>query len=139
MIIDASVLLSAFFPDESQVQAQQLVREHVAGRISLKAPTLLPYEISNAIWQAERRTRISRIQADGVLKACIGLDIEIIPQAWGVMLSLARRFNCSAYDAAYLSLAQSRGEPLITADERLVRAVRDQLDWVIWIRDYPIR
>jgi len=137
MIIDASVLLCAFFPDEAQTQAQRLVREHVAGRVQLKALALLPYELSNAVWQAERRGRVSRSQADEIQQAFTGLDIEIIPQTWGEMLPLARRFNRSAYDAAYLALAEVRKEPLITADERLYHTVRDHLDWVIWIRDYP--
>ena len=137
MIVDASVLLCAFFPDEAQAQAQSLVREHVAGRIQLKAPSLLPYELSNAIWQAERRGRVSRSQADEILQAFIGLDIEIIPQTLGEMLPQARRFNCSAYDASYLALAEARQESFITTDERLYAAVHAHFDWVIWIRDYP--
>ncbi|MEX1247762.1 MAG: type II toxin-antitoxin system VapC family toxin, partial [Anaerolineales bacterium] len=63
MIIDASVLLAAFFPDEAQPQAQALLREHAAGRQRLKAPTLITYEVANAVWQAERRGRISGAQA----------------------------------------------------------------------------
>ncbi len=42
MIADASVLLCAFFPDESQAQAQALLRDHAAGRARLKAPTHRP-------------------------------------------------------------------------------------------------
>jgi predicted nucleic acid-binding protein len=143
MIVDASVLLCAFFPDEAQPKAQKLVREHVAGRVPLKAPALLVYELSNAVWQAERRKRISATQADEVLQAFAGLEIEIIPAAFplreasmGELLALARRFDCSAYDAAYLALAETNKEPFITADERLYHAVRGQLDWVIWIKDY---
>jgi predicted nucleic acid-binding protein len=136
MIVDASVLLCAFFPDEAQPQAQKLVREHVAGRVQLKAPALLVYELSNAVWQAERRKRITAAQTDEILQAFAGLEIEIIPQFLGEMLPLARQFNCSAYDAAYLALAEVRKEPFITADERLYHTVRAQLDWVIWIRDY---
>lgn len=136
MIVDASVVLSAFFPDESQAQAQALLREHVAGRLRLKAPALLPYELSNAIWQAERRGRITRPQADEIIQALVGLEIEIVSQEWGEMLPLARRFERSAYDAAYLALAEKTGEPLITGDERLFNAVHSQLDWVAWIGEY---
>jgi predicted nucleic acid-binding protein len=136
MIVDASVILRAFFPDEAQVQAQAVVREHVAGRIHLMAPALLPYELSNAVWQAERRGRITRPQADEVLQAMAGLDIEIVPQVWGVMLPLARQFDRSAYDAAYLTLAQETGQPLITGDLRLYNAVHAHIDWVLWIGDY---
>ena len=72
-----------------------------------------------------------------MLQALIGLDIEIIPQTWGEMLPQARRFNCRAYAASYLALAEARQESFITADERLYAAVHPHLDWVIWIRDYP--
>jgi predicted nucleic acid-binding protein len=47
------------------------------------------------------------------------------------MILLASRFNCSAFDAAYLVLAQGCREPLITADARLYNAVHADLDWVI--------
>jgi len=137
MIVDANVILRAFFPDEAQEQAQALVGEHIAGRIKLLAPALLPYELSNAVWQAERRGRISRTQADEVLQAMAGLEIEIIAQTWGVMLPLARQFDRSAYDAAYLVLAQETGQPLLTGDLRLYNAVHTSLDWVLWIEDYP--
>jgi predicted nucleic acid-binding protein len=137
MIIDASVVLRAFFPDESQKQAQAVIREHTAGSLRLKAPALLPYELSNAVWQAERRERITRAQADEIIQAIIGLDIEVVPQDWGEMLPVARRFNLSAYDAAYLSLAEKTGEPLVTGDARLFNAVHPNLDQVLWIGDYP--
>jgi len=52
------------------------------------------------------------------------------------MLPLARRFNCSVYDAAYLTLAERLGEPFVTGDEELYRAVHEQMERVIWIENY---
>ena len=136
MIVDASVILRAFFPDEAQAQAQAVVRDHVAGRIELKAPDLLPYELTNAVWQAERRGRISSVQADEILQAMEGLQIDIHALDWAEMIPLARRYERSAYDAAYLVLAEKLGEPLITGDERLYNAVHAHLDWVLWVEAY---
>lgn len=136
MIVDASVLLHAFLPDEVQPNALAVVREHASGRLHLKAPALLPYELSNAVWQAERRGRITRSQADRIIQSFSNLDIEIIPQPWGEMLPLARQYDRSAYDAAYLSLAERLGEPLITGDERLYNAVKGKLDFVLYIADF---
>jgi predicted nucleic acid-binding protein len=42
----------------------------------------------------------------------------------------------SAYDAAYLALADREREPLITADERLYNAVHPKLKWVLWLGNY---
>jgi predicted nucleic acid-binding protein len=136
MIVDASVILSAFFPDESQAQAQAIVRDHVAGRIELRAPDLLTYELANVVWQAERRGRISTDQANEITQAMEGLKIEILSLDWAEMLPLARRFGRSAYEAAYLALAENLGEPLITGDERLYNAVHAQLGWVRWLGAY---
>lgn len=136
MIVDASVLLHAFLPDEFQPNALAVVRQHASGRLHLKAPALLPYELSNAVWQAERRGRITRSQADRIIQSFGNLDIEIFPQPWGEMLPLARQYDRSAYDAAYLNLAERLGEPLITGDERLYNAVKGKLDFVLYIADF---
>ncbi|MGD0005357.1 MAG: hypothetical protein ABSE06_14135 [Anaerolineaceae bacterium] len=42
--------------------------------------------------QAEQRGRITRPQADEILQALVGPEIEIHPQEWGELLPLARRF-----------------------------------------------
>ena len=136
MIIDACVLLSAFFPDEAQAQAQGLLHAHAAGRERLKAPTLMLYEVSNAVWQAERRGCINSAQVDEIMQTVAGLDIELLPLEWGEMLPLARRYEHSAYDSAYLALAQRTGEALVTCDQLLYHAVKGKLDWVVWLGDY---
>lgn len=136
MIVDANVILRAFFPDEVQEKAQALLRDHVVGGLQLKAPSLLPYELSNAIWQAERRQRISSQQADEIIAAVEGLQIEILLLDMGEMLPMARQFDRSAYDAAYLTLANKLDEQLITGDERPWNAVHSHLDWVVWIEEY---
>lgn len=137
MIVDASVILSAFFPDEAQDQAQALIRDHVIGQVQLTAPTFFLYEVTNAVLQARRRGRISDEQAEGILSAFEGLGIVLEPVTWQQILSLAVRFDRSAYDAAYLALAQVTEQDLVTGDLRMYNAVREHLDWVQWIGDYP--
>jgi predicted nucleic acid-binding protein len=137
MIVDASVILAAFFRDEDQAQAQALIREHVIGHVELVAPTLLLYEVTNAVVQAGRRGRISDEQARQVLTSFEGLGIALRSVTWQQMLPLALRFDRTAYDAAYLALAEMTERPLITGDRRLHNAVHQHLDWVQWIGNYP--
>jgi predicted nucleic acid-binding protein len=133
MIIDASVVLSALFPDEHQAAAQEVLADHVSGRVRLSAPTLLQYEVTNAVVQAVRRERIEMAEAEAILDAFDELGIGIEPVGWQEILPLAHRFGRSAYDVAYLALAERRGEPLITGDRRLYNAVRESFDWVRWM------
>jgi predicted nucleic acid-binding protein len=136
MIVDASVILSAFFPDEDQAQAQALIREHVMGRAVLVAPTLLLYEVTNAVVQARRRGRINNDQAETILLTFDGLGITLRSVTWQQVLPLALRFDRSAYDAAYLALAEETAQPLVTGDSRMYNAVHEHLDWVQWIGEY---
>ncbi len=136
MIVDASVILSALFPDEQQNQSQAIIRDHVAGHISLVGPTLLQYELTNAVWQGVRRQRITMPQAQEIMTVVDELHISLHHISWQNCLSWAEKFGRSAYDAAYVALAAERNEPLITGDLRLYNAVHQELDWVIWVGNY---
>ena len=48
----------------------------------------------------------------------------------------AYQYQRSAYDGAYLALAQSQGLWFYTGDRRLCNAVGQALPWVKWIGDY---
>ena len=67
MIVDANIILQAFFPDEVQPKAQALIRDHVSGRVQLSAHTLLMYEVTNAVLQAVRRERVTDEDAKAIL------------------------------------------------------------------------
>lgn len=139
MIIDASVVLSAFLPDEEQTKALSLIQDYVFGQVILSAPTLLVYEVTNAVRQAVRRERIIDTQAEQILLAFDKLQIVVKPVSWRNMLRFAQRFDRSAYDAAYLALADQTHQPFITGDKRLYNAVCSELEWVKWIGDYQGR
>ena len=51
-------------------------------------------------------------------------------------LQLSGEHQRSAYDSAYLALAESQGVWFFTGDKRLFNAVRQSLAWVKWIGDY---
>ena len=136
MIVDASAILPAYFPDEDQLPSQRLLGEYVMGELDLAAPTLLVYEMTNAVIQAIRRGRIREEQGMEALDIFDALGIPTFPVNWQEMATFARRFHRSAYDASYLALANQRGERFITGDRRMYNAVKDHLDWVIWIGDF---
>ena len=71
-----------------------------------------------------------------VLAAFDGLGIVMEPVSWPQIMPLARRLDRSAHDAAYLALAQVRGELFVTGDLRMYNAVRGHLDWVRWVEDW---
>jgi predicted nucleic acid-binding protein len=87
------------------------------------APGFRPLEALSGLLVAERRGRLDssrRQRLAGSRHALpISLDDETATQAWTTTVGLAERFALSAYDAAYLELAQRHRLPLATLDRGL--------------------
>ena len=134
IVVDASVVLKWYLPDEFWGnRALRLLDMHVRGEVALLAPTLLPYEVLNALLVAERRGRADERLTEQSFEAFWGLELTLVDPFALNMLALARPFSRSAYDAAYLSLAEAKKTDLLTDDKRLYRATRERLKWVRWI------
>lgn len=143
LVVDASVLLAFYLPAEPyKEQALFVLAEATAGRLTLLVPTLARYEVLNALARAVRglRTgaRLSLDEALEILEAFEALPLEERSLAGleGEILQLSQAFDRTAYDAAYLALAQKERVPLLTGDERLYNAVREKLPWVQWLGEW---
>ena len=124
-MIDASIALAWALPDETSVQADRFL-----SRISAKdvfwVPSLWWYEVANALIVAERRKRLT--EADGIqlkeLYKALPIKTDRISGSEGIerLCTLAREYNLSAYDGAYLELALRKGLGLATVDLNLQSA-----------------
>ncbi len=89
-------------------------------------PALWPFEVANALLDAERRGRINAAQQAEFLDRLrqLPIHVEHRPAAWlgQQILPLARAHRLTAYDAAHLELAQRTGLPLATLDGDLRKA-----------------
>ncbi len=131
--LDASFILRLLQSSTPDAAAVQVWREwHEAGRM-LIAPTLVYYEIANAVYRYAAHGELSPQEASELLDMALSLDIELYGDAdlHGQAVEIAHRFSLPAtYDAHYLALAERLGAEFWTADRRLVRAVQDTLPWV---------
>lgn len=91
-------------------------------------PAIWPLEIANALLNAERRRRLSEVEARWVVEQLARLPIDVDEGPLGRLLEqawvLGRHHRLSAYDAAYLDLAMRRALPLASHDQALRRAAR---------------
>jgi predicted nucleic acid-binding protein len=124
-VLDASVVASWCFPDESHSNAEAAFRRIADGAAA--APALLWFEVRNVLLMGERRGRLSEAQTSRFLKYLGELPIEVDrePEETQV-LSLARTYRLSVYDAVYLELAQRKALPLATLDRALIDAARSE-------------
>ena len=124
-VVDASVALSWSFQDERSPYARRVLESLRRERAS--APAIWPLEINNAMLSALRKGRIERRFATRILADLFQLPVDIDRETAYLfiahdVLNLALAHRLSAYDASYLELAQRRGLPLATQDQRLAQA-----------------
>jgi len=91
-------------------------------------PELWFLEVSNVLLSFERRKRIKTTESEQFIKLLRELPIKIDQgtgeRVFSRIISLAREYKLSAYDATYLELAVREKLPLATLDKDLQRAVR---------------
>lgn len=121
-VLDSSIALAWALPDETSKRAERFL-SRTSGINILWVPALWWYEIANALMVAQRRQRLTEadrmrlINLYGMLP--IHTDTVLDSDAVRRFHTLAVEYNLSAYDAAYLELAQRRGLGLATVDRPL--------------------
>lgn len=129
-VLDNSVCMRWLFGDGSAEDldyASRVLALLEDGSNGAVTPSIWPLEAANVIVRAEARELIGEAQSaefTSILKAmAIEVDSATALHAFDDTLQLARRFNLSAYDAAYLELSLREGLPLATLDADLRAAV----------------
>jgi predicted nucleic acid-binding protein len=118
--------MSWCFEDEGSNYAQVVLESLEGGEAFV--PAIWPLEVGNVLLVAERRKRLS--QASTVrflaLLACLPITVEqeTPERMLKEIISLAREYGLSTYDASYLDLAMRLDLPIATQDSLLLKAAR---------------
>jgi len=127
LVLDVSIAARWFLRDERDDGAAALLAR--VAEDGAYVPALFRWEIQSVLLGAERASRIDPDDVDAALDAL--RDLPIIVESPGERvfsgseLHLARHYDLTPYDAAYLALAASRRLPLATLDAALVHAASD--------------
>jgi len=124
IVVDASLTLQWFLEDEADRGYSLTVLQRLS-EDSAVVPVLWFYEVGNGLIMACRRNRITYQQAAEYLAKIRQLTISVDqanPDLILTLPNLARTYELTNYDAAYLELAMRRHVALATTDEALRRA-----------------
>ena len=135
-VLDCSVTMSWCFEEESE---NGIYSEHVLKRLEKEdavVPRLWHLEVLNVLLASERRRRITSQESDSFLEYLSLLPIRTDSMPVTIqdheVLALARKYQLSSYDTAYLALAVGEGVQIATRDRGLIAAAK-ALD--VWLSD----
>jgi predicted nucleic acid-binding protein len=120
-VVDASIAVKWVVEETGTAAALVLLQ---AGRII--APELLLAECANILWKKARRRELSKEEAILAARLLQGADMEIVStrSLLESATSIAIELDHAAYDCVYIALAAASGCRFVTADDRLVRKLR---------------
>ena len=115
-VLDASAVVELVLGTRSAAQIMQRISDP---GISLHSPELLDLEVLHVLRRYERTGEVSSTRAGEAYRNFLDLDVQrhghepLLSRIW------SRRHNLTAYDAAYVTLAEILDAPLLTTDRRL--------------------
>jgi predicted nucleic acid-binding protein len=119
IVLDASAAVDWLL----QTSAGQRIENRIYSRNeTLHAPHLLDLEVTQVLRRLALQAVVSVHRADEAVRDLLDLRITryphllLLPRIWQL------RHNVSAYDAAYIVLAEKLGAALVTRDARLASA-----------------
>jgi predicted nucleic acid-binding protein len=123
IVVDASALLEVLL----RMSAAKAVEDRLfAPRQTLHAPHLLDLEVAQVIRRYAANGEIDGERGREALADLADLPLRryphdfLLPRIWDL------RSNLTAYDAAYVALAEALETPLLTRDRRLAAAAGDR-------------
>jgi predicted nucleic acid-binding protein len=118
IVVDASVLAPALADDgpDGDVARARLASERLA------APWLVDLEVTSVLRRAAAGGQLSDRRARQALADLAALALERAPHTPLLARIWELRESVTAYDAAYVALAEAIDASLLTADGRLARA-----------------
>ena len=119
IVLDASAAVDWLL----QTPAGQNIEKRIySGHETLHAPHLLDLEVTQVLRRLAMQGVISPHRADEAVRDLLDLRVARYPHLVLLTRVWQLRHNFSAYDAAYIVLAEKLGAALVTRDSRLASA-----------------
>jgi predicted nucleic acid-binding protein len=120
IVVDASVWVRSLVDDGSLGDAARRV---LAGDLRWTAPAHAPIEALRTVRRYETSGLLTTAQAQSIADEVLAAEVDYVgPERWLLASGWRYRHSLSGYDAPYVVIAESRGIPLVTLDQRLARA-----------------
>lgn len=126
-VVDASVAVKWFVDERDTDKAIRLKALYTAGSIGIIAPTLIHYEVANAL-RYHPHYRLTEPQLAATITRLKGMQIIIdpTPEMWTRTFEISRSEDISVYDATYIAVSMLLDAEMVTADKRLLKKLSEK-------------
>lgn len=127
LILDTSVAVKFYLPEEGREEALTLLGAVEERRAELLAPATIQPELFNALWQQHRRGKLSRGEVGEYWDdfSVTSVDLYAPEDLMLRAAEMALETGVIVYDGLFLALAEDAGTVVVTADDRLLKEVRN--------------
>ena len=138
-VLDASVAVKCVLPEKDSPKAVRLLNDYRKALHELIAPDTFPVEVAHALTRAERQKIIQPPQ--GAKRFAALMRVRPVLQPYLPLLASAFAMSSSmrigVYDCLYVALAQQENCELVTADEKLIKALAKTYPFVVALASVP--
>ncbi len=134
-VVDANVVAKWFLEEEDTSAARRLREDFLEGTLRLRVPSLLPFEVLNALKYNPAFSARALPVAAQALDALGLVTVPLFGEYMERTVTASSRYDLTIYDAAYVALAELTGCSLYTADRALV-GLSSKAGSILHIRDY---
>jgi predicted nucleic acid-binding protein len=138
-VLDSNISLKWVLTESDSDKARRLRIEFQNQTFELLAPDVYPVEVAHGLAKAERRKVIPQGSADRLLTNVLSTPpqfhayLPLLKRA----LDIASPARIGVYDCLYVALAEREACELLTADDRLVRALQPTFGFITSLASLP--
>ena len=125
LVVDTNVAVKWYLTEDLEDEALSVLDAGDSGEVSLLAPDTIEPEFWNVLWQRHRRSELSLEEIGDYWDAFAESPIllgEVLP-LMPLAIEIAVASGCIVYDALFVALAESEDTVVLTADEKLLKAL----------------
>jgi len=121
VIADTSIIISILLNEKSKAKIVESTMDE-----DLVAPYSLHWEIGNAFSAMLKREKLSLMDAANALNNYMEIPIRFIDVDLESALKISYKYNLYAYDSYFLIGCINNKIPLLTLDQRLINAAKEE-------------
>ncbi len=116
-VLDTSVAIAWYLPEEFTTAARRWQKMLLDGTATLYVPSLHYWEFANVLRTYVKRGELERDLAAEIYSLHLDAPMVLTDPDRASILTTALRYDATAYDAVFLTLALELDKPFLTAEK----------------------